>query len=72
MEQTLDARARETGKYETFDASSSRPFHLDPSKVRLRRLEKGSRVIGGTVLGRVGRPAAGGGLTAVLLDPAGR
>ena len=61
LEQTLDARARKTGKYETFDAYFSRPFHLDPSKVRLRRLEKGSRVIGGTVLGRVGRPAAGGG-----------
>ena len=61
LEQTLDARARKSGKYETFDAYFSRPIHLDPSKVRLRRLEKGSRVIGGTVLGRVGSPARGGG-----------
>ena len=61
LEQTLDSRARKSGKYETFDAYFSRPFHLDPSKVRLRRLQEGSRVIGGTVLGRVGRPAAGGG-----------
>ena len=41
LEQTLDARARKSGKYETFDAYFSRPFHLDPSKVRLRRLARG-------------------------------
>ena len=40
LEQTLDARARKTGKYETFDAYFSRPFRLDPSKVRLRRLRR--------------------------------
>ena len=63
-------RARKTGRYETFDAYFSRPFRLDPSKVRLRRLEKGSRVIGGTVLGRVGAPGRGRRRTPVLLDPA--
>ena len=37
-------------------ATTSRgPFGLDPKKVTLRRLRKGSRVIGGTIIGRVGR-----------------
>src|ERR687891_1552299 len=46
---------------------------MDPSKVRLRPLKKGSRVIGGTILGRVGRTVPG---QAAHLDfairPAGR
>ena len=59
LEQTLDARARKSGKYETFDAYFSRPFQLDPSKVRLRRLGEGARVIGGTVSAVwAGRPSA--------------
>jgi hypothetical protein len=55
LEQQLDAEARKNGKYETFKNYFSRPFGLDPSKVRLRPLKKGSRVIGGTILGRIGR-----------------
>jgi hypothetical protein len=73
LEQTLDSRARKSGKYETFDAYFSRPFGLDPAKVRLRRLEKGARVIGGTILGRVGRPATGGGARlSFSIRPAGK
>jgi hypothetical protein len=59
LEQQLDAEARSSGKYETFKAYFSRPYGLDPSKVRLRPLKKGSHVIGGTILGRVGRTVPG-------------
>jgi hypothetical protein len=55
LEQILDAQARKSGLYETYRNYFSRPFGLDPSKVTLRRLRKGSRVIGGTIIGRIGR-----------------
>ena len=55
LEQQLDAQARKNGKYETYKNYFSRPYGLDPSKVRLRPLKKGSRVIGGTIVGRIGR-----------------
>jgi hypothetical protein len=58
LEQILDAQARESGLYETYRNYFSRPFGLDPSKVTLRRLRKGSRVIGGTIIGRIGQPAS--------------
>ena len=59
LEQRLDAEARRSGKFETFKAYFSRPFGLDPSKVRLRPLRKGSQVIGGTIIARVGQSVAG-------------
>ncbi len=59
LEQQLDAQARKNGKYETYKNYFSRPFGLDPSKVRLRPLKKGSRVIGGTIVGRIGRTEPG-------------
>jgi hypothetical protein len=55
LDQLLDAKARKQGSYETYRNYFSRPFGLDPSKVTLRRLREGSRVIGGTIIGRVGR-----------------
>ena len=55
LDQQLDAKARKNGAYETFRNYFSRPYGLDPRKVTLRRLKKGSRVIGGTILGRIGR-----------------
>jgi hypothetical protein len=58
LEQILDAQARKSGLYETYKNYFSRPFGLDPSKVTLRRLRRGSRVIGGTIIGRVGRTVA--------------
>ena len=73
LEQMAEAKLGKKDGFETFDAYFSRPFGLNPSKVRLHRLRKGARVIGGTVLGRVGRPDSGG---AARLDfsirPAGR
>jgi len=59
LEQQLDAQMRSGGKFSTFKAYFSRPFGLDPSKVRLRPLKKGSHVIGGTILGRVGHTVPG-------------
>jgi len=59
LEQQLNTEARKNGKFETYKNYFSRPFGLDPSKVRLRPLRKGSRVIGGTILGRIGQTVAG-------------
>jgi murein DD-endopeptidase MepM/ murein hydrolase activator NlpD len=59
LEQQLDAMARKNGKYETYKNYFSRPYGLDPSKVRLRPLKKGSHVIGGTIVGRIGRTVPG-------------
>jgi hypothetical protein len=55
LDQQLDAKARKNGAYETYRNYFSRPYGLDPRKVTLRRLKKGSRVIGGTILGHIGR-----------------
>ena len=73
LEQQLDSQARKSGGFETYKNYFSRPFGLDPSKVRLRPLKKGSRVIGGTILARIGSSVPG---KAAHLDfsirPAGR
>jgi SLT domain-containing protein len=73
LEQLLDARARKDGTYEVYKNYFSRPFGLDPSKVTLRSLKVGSRVIGGTIIGRIGRTVPN---TAAHLDfsirPAGK
>jgi hypothetical protein len=73
LEQQLDSSARRNGKFETYKNYFSRPFGLDPDKVRLRPLKKGSRVIGGTIVGRIGRTET---MKAAHLDfsirPAGR
>ncbi len=75
LEQMLDARARKEGGWESYGALFAKPFgtDADPDKVRLRRLKVGSRVIGGTVLGRVGAPVAGKAAHLVFsVRPAGR
>jgi hypothetical protein len=59
LDQLLDAKARRNGSFETYKNYFSRPFGLDPSKVTLRPLRKGSRVIGGTILGRIGDTVPG-------------
>jgi hypothetical protein len=59
LEQQLDSQVRKSGMYETYKNYFSRPFGLDPSKVRLRPLKKGSRVIGGTILARIGQSVRG-------------
>jgi hypothetical protein len=55
LEQVLAAKARKDGKFETYSNYFSRPFGADAKDVRLRRLKVGARVIGGTVLGRLGK-----------------
>jgi hypothetical protein len=57
LDQLLDKQAK-GGAFETFRAYFSRPFGLDRKDVRLRALKRGSRVIGGTILGRIGKPEA--------------
>ena len=73
LEQLLDAKARRDGTHEVYKNYFSRPFGLDTSKVTLRRLKVGSRVIGGTIIGRIDRTVPG---TAAHVDfsirPAGR
>ena len=72
LEQTLDARARKNGRFETFNAYFSRPFGLDPSKVRLRRLARGragDRRHRARPCGPAGRRR---GRPPVVLDPARR
>jgi hypothetical protein len=59
LEQQLEAEVRRDGKLVTYRSYFSRPFRVDPSKVTLRPLKKGARVIGGTIIGRVGRAQAG-------------
>jgi Transglycosylase SLT domain len=59
LEQQLEAEVRRDGKLATFSNYFARPFGADPSKVTLRPLTKGARVIGGTIIGRVGRAQAG-------------
>ena len=54
LEQILIARA-EKGGYSTFRTRSARPLRFDPKRMRLATLKKGSRLVGGTVLGRIGQ-----------------
>jgi hypothetical protein len=53
LEQLLDQKAGKGG-FETYKNYFSRPFGLGAKDVRMRRLKRGSQVIGGTVLGRIG------------------
>ncbi|MFN2617076.1 MAG: lytic murein transglycosylase [Thermoleophilaceae bacterium] len=59
LEQLLDMKASKQGGFETYRAFFSRPFGVDSRDVRLRRLKKGAHVIGGTILGRIGRTVPG-------------
>ena len=54
LDQILDSKFAKGGAFATYKNYFSRPFGADAKNVRLRRLKKGSRVIGGTILGRVG------------------
>jgi hypothetical protein len=59
LEQVLDSRARKGDGFTSFKNYFSRPFGMNSRDVRLRRLKVGSRVIGGTILGRIGKTDAG-------------
>jgi murein DD-endopeptidase MepM/ murein hydrolase activator NlpD len=54
LEQLLDSKTRGKG-FSTFRTYFSQPFGLHAKDVRLRRLRKGSHVVGGTILGRIGK-----------------
>ncbi|HEX8054497.1 MAG TPA: lytic murein transglycosylase [Thermoleophilaceae bacterium] len=56
LEQIFDAEARDGGKFQTYGHVFTPGLGLDRDNATLRRLKPGARVIGGTVLGRVGRP----------------
>jgi hypothetical protein len=58
LDQLLDAQTRR-GRYETFRNYFSRPIGNDARGMRLRPLRRGSRVIGGTILGHLGGPTGG-------------
>ena len=47
--------------FEVFRVYFSKVLRLSPSQVRLKPLKKGARVVGGTVLGRVGKLVSGPG-----------
>jgi hypothetical protein len=59
--------AEETGQlldqagFEVFKVYFSKTLRLKPSEVKLKTLKKGSKVIGGTVLGRIGKVKTGPG-----------
>ncbi len=73
LEQLLDQKLRKSGGLETYRNYFSRPFGVEAKNVRLRRLKAGARVIGGTILGRVGKPDAGRASNITFeIRPAGR
>ncbi len=55
----LKTGTRATSSRRFFKSYFSRIFRLDPSDVELRPLRKGSRVIAGTILGRIGKTIPG-------------
>ncbi len=59
LDQVLNSKLAKGGAFASYKNYFSRPFGVDAKNVRLRRLKVGSRVIGGTILGRIGRPQAG-------------
>ncbi|MGE5635650.1 MAG: hypothetical protein ACM3UV_01735, partial [Nocardioidaceae bacterium] len=58
-EQLLEQSRRRGPGVEVYGAHFARPFGVDAGQVRLRPRRKGARVIGGTVLGRVGATVPG-------------
>jgi SLT domain-containing protein len=69
LEQLLDSKAALGSSYANY---FSRPYGLDSSKVRLRALKKGSHVIGGTILARVGAPDVKASRVQFEIRPAGK
>ncbi|HEY1360280.1 MAG TPA: lytic murein transglycosylase [Thermoleophilaceae bacterium] len=57
LEQVLDHKTK-SGRFTNFKNYFSRPFGLGSRDVRLRRLKVGSHVIGGTILGHLGKTDA--------------
>jgi hypothetical protein len=55
LEQQLEMKASR-GLFEIYAGSSPALFDLNARNVRMKRLRKGAHVMGGTIIGRVGRP----------------
>jgi hypothetical protein len=73
LEQLMESRARSGGSVEIYKNYFSKPYGLDPSKTRLRRMTEGSRVIGGTIVGRIGATVPGKAAhVSFSIRPAGR
>jgi murein DD-endopeptidase MepM/ murein hydrolase activator NlpD len=58
LEQIVSSRARVRG-HVLYRSRSAPPLELDSRRFRLRRMRPGSRVVGGTLLGRVGEATPG-------------
>jgi Transglycosylase SLT domain len=58
--------------YETFKSALAPSFQFDSKTMELRPLKKGSKVTGGTVIGRVGQPDAAPPHLNFAIRPAGR
>ncbi|MEX2253422.1 MAG: lytic murein transglycosylase [Thermoleophilaceae bacterium] len=71
LEQMLDAKTRK-GNFTTFQNYFSRPFGLKAKDVRLKPLKKDSRVIGGTILGRIGKTPGKASHLEFAIRPAGK
>jgi transglycosylase-like protein with SLT domain/peptidase M23-like protein len=58
LDQQLEHMAR-LEDFETYSARFSRPFGVGMKNMRLKRLRRGARVVGGTILGRIGHTVPG-------------
>jgi murein DD-endopeptidase MepM/ murein hydrolase activator NlpD len=54
LEQIFDRETRGAG-YDTYDAFFAKPIGLNAENSRLRPLKQGSKVVSGTILGRIGK-----------------
>ena len=64
-----------TGKIDgasSFKSYFSKVFGLDRKDVRIKRLRPGSRVVAGTILGRIGQTSSDAGAARAVRDPPGR
>jgi murein DD-endopeptidase MepM/ murein hydrolase activator NlpD len=71
LEQALNSKQALRG-FTTFRNYFSKAFGLDSKDVRLKELKKGSHVIGGTILGRIGKTTAKSPHLYFEIRPAGR
>ena len=55
LQQLFDSQTGNSKGYDTYDNYFSRPIGLNAHNARLRPLRKGSKVVSGTILGRIGK-----------------
>ena len=59
LDQLLEHAPEALRGFTSFQNYFSRPIGLDAEDMRLKRMRRGARVIGGTIIGRVGQPDRG-------------